>query len=163
MGKPESDPYTVLGVARSASLDEIKAAYRALVAKFHPDHHQGNPLEGLAAEKLAEINRAYEILSAPERRAAYDAGQPSWPRPAGEPFSTATGGNRRRLSWPYVIGVVMLLPLFIRLAVFLVRVLVRLGRVAVASLGAARGTPLLLVLVVGAIAAALLFMRRRRR
>jgi curved DNA-binding protein CbpA len=51
--KAESDPYSVLGVARTASDSEIRAAYHALVAKYHPDRYQGNPLEDLANEKLA--------------------------------------------------------------------------------------------------------------
>ena len=69
----------MLGVARSASQDEIQAAYQTLVGKYHPDLHQGNPLEDLANERLAEINQAYEMLSDPARRAAYDAGGPSRP------------------------------------------------------------------------------------
>ena len=66
--KNEPDPYAILGVAPTASEAEIRAAYRALVAKYHPDRHQGNPLEELASAKMAEINRAYEILSDPVRR-----------------------------------------------------------------------------------------------
>ena len=78
MAKPEPDPYSVLGLARTAGDAEIRAAYHALVAKYHPDRYQGNPLEDLATEKLAEINRAYEILSDPARRADYDRGQAFW-------------------------------------------------------------------------------------
>jgi curved DNA-binding protein CbpA len=164
MRTPDVDPYAVLGVAHTATPDEIKAAYRELVAKYHPDRHQGNPLEGLAADKLAELNRAYEVLSDPERRAAYDAGQPAWPRPVGSPFDNISfGGRRRRLRWPYVIGVVMLLPLLIRLAVFLIRALARLFRAGVEGLGAARGTPLLLAVVVAVLAGAVFVLIRRRR
>jgi curved DNA-binding protein CbpA len=165
MRTPDFDAYAVLGVAHTATPDQIKAAYRELVAKYHPDHHQGNPLEELAASKLAEINRAYEILSDPEQRAAYDAGQPSWPRPVGSPFdSMSFGGRRRRLRWPYVIGIIMLLPLVLRLGVFLVRALARLFRVGAEGLGAARGTPLLLGVVVAVLAvAAFVLIRRRRR
>ena len=80
MPEAEPDPYSVLGVARTASDSEIRAAYRALVAKYHPDRHQGNPLEELAGARMTEINRAYEILSDPARRAAFDSGQVIWPR-----------------------------------------------------------------------------------
>ena len=47
-----SDPYEVLGVRQGASEAEIKEAYRNLVKKYHPDKYQGNPLAGLAEEKL---------------------------------------------------------------------------------------------------------------
>jgi hypothetical protein len=165
MGRSAFDPYAVLGVARNATSDEVKAAYRELVAKYHPDHHQGNPLGELASEKLAEINRAYEILSDPERRAAYDDGQPSWPRPVSSPFDNMSFGDRRRTrrTWPYLIGIVLILPLLIRLTVFLVRVLVRLVRLVITEMGAARGTPLLLVVVVGIVAVAVFLIVRRRR
>jgi molecular chaperone DnaJ len=56
------NPYEVLGVNEGASKDEIKAAYRALVKKYHPDKHQDNPLNDLAEEKMQEINEAYEFL-----------------------------------------------------------------------------------------------------
>lgn len=164
MRAPDFDPYTVLGVARTATPDQIKAAYRELVAKYHPDRHQGNPLEDLAASKLADINRAYEILSDPDRRAAYDAGQASWPRPVGSPFDNMSfGAGRRRVRWPYLVGFVLLLPLLIRLVVFLVRVLARLVRLSAEGLGAARGTPLLLAVVVVVLGAAAVVLFRRRR
>jgi molecular chaperone DnaJ len=56
------NPYEVLGIKEGASKDEIKAAYRALVKKYHPDRHQNNPLGDLASEKMQEINEAYEFL-----------------------------------------------------------------------------------------------------
>jgi len=163
MRKPDFDPYTVLGVARNATGDEIKAAYRALVAKYHPDLHQGNPLAELAAAKLAEINAAYEILSDPERRAAYDGGQRAWPRPTGSPWPDMSSGGRRRTAWPYVIGLLFLAPLLIRLVVSLVRLLVRAIGVGAESFAAARGTPALLAAVVVVGAGIFLLVRRRRR
>ena len=56
------DPYEVLGVPQGASEEEIKAAYRELVKKYHPDKYQNNPLADLAEEKLREVNEAYEYL-----------------------------------------------------------------------------------------------------
>ena len=57
-----NDPYEILGVSRNASPAEIKAAYRELVKKYHPDKYQGNPLADLAEEKLQQINEAYDAL-----------------------------------------------------------------------------------------------------
>ena len=57
------DPYAVLGVARDATEDEIKAAYRELARKYHPDnYHDDNPLKELAKEKMQEINEAYDEI-----------------------------------------------------------------------------------------------------
>jgi molecular chaperone DnaJ len=57
------NPYEVLGIKEGASQEEIKAAYREQVKKYHPDRHQDNPLADLAEEKLQEINEAYEYLT----------------------------------------------------------------------------------------------------
>ena len=56
------DPYTVLGVDRNASEEEIKKAYRALAKKYHPDN---NPGDKVAAEKMKEINAAYDQIQNP--------------------------------------------------------------------------------------------------
>ncbi len=56
------NPYEVLGIKEGASKDEIKAAYREQVKKYHPDKHQDNPLNDLAEEKMQEINEAYDTL-----------------------------------------------------------------------------------------------------
>ena len=56
------DPYSVLGVSRDASNDEIKAAYRELARKYHPDNYADNPLSDLAGEKMREINEAYDEI-----------------------------------------------------------------------------------------------------
>ncbi len=56
------DPYTVLGVSRDASDDDIKKAYRELAKKYHPDNYQDTNLSELAAEKMKEINEAYDAI-----------------------------------------------------------------------------------------------------
>ncbi len=57
------NPYEILGIPQNASQDEIRAAYRELVKKYHPDRYQNNPLADLAEEKLQEINEAYDTLT----------------------------------------------------------------------------------------------------
>ncbi len=63
------DYYEVLGVERSADEREIKKAYKRLAMKFHPDRNPDNPE---AEEKFKEAKEAYEILTDPQKRAAYD-------------------------------------------------------------------------------------------
>ena len=62
------DYYEVLGVARSASAEEIRRAYRKLARQHHPDVNR----EDGAEDRFKEVNEAYEVLSVPDRRAAYD-------------------------------------------------------------------------------------------
>ena len=57
-----NDPYKTLGLSPGATEEEIKAAYRELVKKYHPDKYQNNPLADLAQEKLQEVNEAYDYL-----------------------------------------------------------------------------------------------------
>ena len=65
------DFYEVLGVAKNASDDDIKKAYRKLAMKYHPDRNQGEGAKK-AEEQFKEVNEAYEILSEANKRAAYD-------------------------------------------------------------------------------------------
>lgn len=62
------DYYEVLGIDRNASAEEIKRAFRKLAFKYHPDHNQDDETGG----KFKEVNEAYEVLSDPDKRAAYD-------------------------------------------------------------------------------------------
>lgn len=64
-----SDYYSALGVAKNASQEEIKKAYRKLAIQYHPDKNQGNPE---AEKKFKEINAAYDVLKDPSKRANYD-------------------------------------------------------------------------------------------
>lgn len=57
-----NNPYEVLGVRENATEEEVRSAYRALVKKYHPDSYSNNPLADLAAEKLKEINEAYDTI-----------------------------------------------------------------------------------------------------
>ena len=63
-GFSKPDPYEVLGVQRGASIDEIKAAYRELAAKYHPDkvNHLGDEFKVMAEKKFKEIQGAYQEL-----------------------------------------------------------------------------------------------------
>ncbi len=57
-----NNPYEVLGIKPGADEAEVKAAYKELVKKYHPDKYQDNPLADLAEEKLQEINEAYDQI-----------------------------------------------------------------------------------------------------
>lgn len=56
------DPYEVLGVSPQATDAEVKAAYREMARKYHPDNYGDNPLSDLAQEKMQEINEAYDTI-----------------------------------------------------------------------------------------------------
>ena len=73
------NPYEVLGVSENADEETIKKAYKELVKKYHPDRYINNPLADLAAEKMKEINKAYDMIT--NKRTATNTG-----------YSTSTGG-----------------------------------------------------------------------
>ncbi len=74
------DFYETLGVARTATLDEIKKAYRKLAKEWHPDKHKGDKN---AEEKFKSINNAYEVLSDDQKRQQYDQFGSTGPAGAG--------------------------------------------------------------------------------
>jgi DnaJ-class molecular chaperone len=91
------DYYEVLGVQRTASDREIKAAFRKLARRHHPDVNPGDPA---AAERFKEINEAREVLGDPEKRSRYDQLGPEWRReearqPAGGPDASPFGRGVR--------------------------------------------------------------------
>jgi molecular chaperone DnaJ len=92
------DPYTVLGVGKGSSAAEIKKAYYGLAKKYHPDTNK----DPTAKENFTEAQSAYELLTDPQKKAAWDqfgaaafdqgAGAGPGPGPGGDPFGGAAGG-----------------------------------------------------------------------
>ena len=102
MANEYKDYYATLGVAKNASPEELKKAYRRLAREHHPDLHPEKN-KARAGEKFKEINEAYEVLSDPGKKAKYDQLGPDWDRqerPAGpsspraEAADFAGGGER---------------------------------------------------------------------
>ncbi len=83
------DYYSILGVSRNASQDDLKKAYRKLAMKYHPDR---NPGDKAAETQFKAINEAYEILGDPQKRSLYDSGgftegfDPGFAGRTGSPF-----------------------------------------------------------------------------
>lgn len=94
------DPYVTLGVSRTATTDEIRAAFRKLAKKHHPDL---NPGDAAAAERFKALSAAHELLSDPDKRARFDRGEidaTGAEKPPEQPFyrDFAQGGGRRYAS-----------------------------------------------------------------
>jgi len=82
----KSDYYDILGVSKDASADEIKKAYRKKALEWHPDRHKDNKEE--AEKRFKEVNEAYQILSDPQKKSAYD----QFGHSAFSPGGAAAGG-----------------------------------------------------------------------
>src|SRR5580692_9738961 len=86
----KQDYYDLLGVARKAPVKDIRAAYRKLARKYHPDL---NPGDKSAEEKFKQIQEAYEVLSDAKKRQMYDQFGFNTPAPGGVPPSGAGYGG----------------------------------------------------------------------
>lgn len=105
------DYYQILGVARSASADEIRSAYRKLALKYHPDR---NPDNKQAEEKFKEMNEAYQVLSDPQKRTRYDqlgSAYSNYERSGGQPggfdwgqWSTRPGSGSQQVNFDDLFG-----------------------------------------------------------
>lgn len=99
----EKDYYKVLGVAKTASQEEIKKSYRKLARKYHPDANKG---DAEAEDRFKEVSEAYDVLSDEKRRKEYDAvrsmpggfrgqqGGGSFPFDLGDLFGQTGGGTQ---------------------------------------------------------------------
>jgi DnaJ-class molecular chaperone len=88
-----ADPYSILGVVRGASEAEIKKAYRTLAKTHHPDRNAHDPK---AADKFAEITRAYDLLTDKDKRAQFDRGEIDADGNPSNPFGAGFGGGGAR-------------------------------------------------------------------
>jgi len=84
-----ADPYTTLGVSRSATEKEIKSAYRKLAKELHPDKNKDNPK---ATERFSAASQAYDLLSDKDKRARFDRGEIDADGNPASPFGGAGGG-----------------------------------------------------------------------
>lgn len=87
MANGKADYYDLLGVSKSSTQDEIKKAYRRQALEWHPDKHKDN--KEAAEKRFKEINEAYQVLSDPQKRQAYD----QFGHNAFSPGGGARGGN----------------------------------------------------------------------
>lgn len=87
-----ADPYSTLGVAKSASEAEIKSAYRKLAKELHPDKNKDNPK---ASERFSDVTKAYDLLSDKTKRAQFDRGEIDAEGNPAMPFGYGGGGGFR--------------------------------------------------------------------
>lgn len=96
-----NDPYKILGVSPASSEEELKKAYRELARKYHPDNYAGNPLADLAAQKMQEINEAYDRIVTERRNASsqtrYSTGSASYSGSGERHASSGAYADVRRL------------------------------------------------------------------
>ena len=85
-----ADPYTLLGVSRTATEADIKKAYRKLAKELHPDRNTDNPK---AAEKFSLVTSAYDLLSDKDKRARFDRGEIDGDGNPAAPFGFGGGGH----------------------------------------------------------------------
>jgi DnaJ-class molecular chaperone len=95
------DPYSILGVNRTASEADIKSAYRKLAKELHPDRNKDNPK---AAEKFSEATRAYDLLSDKAKRAQFDRGEIDAEGNPANPFAGMAGRGGFRPGGTYGAG-----------------------------------------------------------
>lgn len=102
----KSDYYDILGVSKSASADEIKKAYRKAALQWHPDRHKDD--KETAEKKFKEINEAYQVLSDPQKKSAYDQYGHAAFNPGGmgggNPFAGGFGGQGNPFTYTYTSG-----------------------------------------------------------
>ena len=85
-----ADPYTLLGVSRTATEADIKKAYRKLAKELHPDRNTDNPK---AAERFSQVTSAYDLLSDKDKRARFDRGEIDGDGNPAAPFGFGGGGG----------------------------------------------------------------------
>jgi preprotein translocase subunit Sec63 len=121
----QPDYYRILQVHPGAEREVVDAAYRRLAAKYHPDvSHDSN-----TEERMKQINAAYEVLSDPVRRAAYDAARGVAPSPDTPPQPATTSSQNPIRPWRILLiamGLILLSVVVVRLGPALLRLVVPL-------------------------------------